>query len=167
MHDIVRALSDHPLAAMTVCFVLLLVFYFICKKLIKLALVLLIIALAIGGYYYFQHPEQRPADVTEAVEKARDEAGRAAEKGKEVMEKGWELLGKGEEAVEKGREVVGKGKEAIDKGREIAETGKSFLDRVVERSRAFINKVKKAVREIGKIFSEEGEADKKQPAARP
>ncbi len=153
MHDIVRALSDHPLAAMTLCFVLLLVFYFICKKLIKLALVVLIVALAIGGYFYFQYPDQRPADVSEALEKARAGTGRAVEKGKEVVEKGRELVGKGREAVEKGRE-------AVDKGREIAETGKSFLDRAVERGRAFIDKVRKAAHEIGKIFSEERETDK-------
>ena len=147
MHDIVRALSDHPLVAMTLCFVLLLVFYFICKKLIKLALVVLIVALAIGGYFYFQYPDQRPADVSEALEKARVGTGRAVEKGKEVVEKGGEL--------------VGKGKEAVEKGREIAETGKSFLDRVVERARAFIDKVRKAAREIGKIFGEESGTGKK------
>jgi hypothetical protein len=161
MHDIVRAFSDHPLAAMTVCFVLLVVFYFIGKKLIKLALVLLIVALAIGGYYYFQYPDERPANVTEAMEKARGEAGRAVEKGKEVVEKGREFIGKGKEAVDMGREVAGKGKGVIDKGREIVETGKSFLDRVVERGRAFVGKVKKAAREIGKIFSEENQGSKK------
>ena len=161
MHDIVRALSDHPLAAMTVCFILLLVLYFICKKLIKLALVVLIVALVIGGYFYFQYPDQRPADVSAALEKAREGTVRAVEKGKEAVDKGRELVGKGKEAVEKGREAVDRSKGAIDKGREIAETGKSFLDRVVERARAFIYKVRKAAREIGKIFGEEGGTDKK------
>ena len=154
MHDIIRALSDHPLAAMALCFVLLLVLYFICKRLIKLALVVLIAAIVIGGYFYFQYPDQRPADVTEALEKARAGTGRAVEKGKEAVDKSRELVGKGREAVEKGRE-------AVDKGREIAETGKSFLDRAVARGRAFIDKVRKAAREIGKIFSEESGVDKK------
>jgi hypothetical protein len=141
MHDIARALSEHPLAAMTVCFVLLLVLYFICKKLIKLALVVLIVALAVAGYCYFQYPDQRPADVTEALEKAREGTGRTVEKGKEF--------------VDKGREFISHGKDAVDKGREIAETGKSFLDRAAERGRTFANKVKKAAREIGRIFREE------------
>lgn len=147
MHEVFRVISEHPLAAMTVCFILLLVLYFICKKLVKLALVVFIVALAIGGYFYFRYPDQRPADVTEALEKAREGAGRAVEKGKE--------------AVEKGRELVGKGKEAVDRGREMAETGKSFLDRVVGRGRAFIDKVRKAAHEIGKIFGEESGVDKK------
>lgn len=154
MHDIIRAISDHPLAAMTACFILLLVLYFICKKLIKLGLVVLIAALAVGGYFYFQYPDERPADVTEALEKARAGTGRVVEKGKEVVEKGRALVGKGKEAVEKSREVV-------DKGREMAETGKSFLDGAVERGRAFIDKVRKAAREIGKIFGEETGTDKK------
>ena len=63
--------------------------------------------------------------------------------------------------MEKGRDLVGKGKEAVEKGREMAETGKSSLDRVVGRARAFIDKVRKAVREIGKIFGEESGTDKK------
>ena len=98
MHDIVRAVSDHPLAAITACFILLLVFYFICKRLIKLALVVFIVALAVGGYYYFQYPDQRPADVTEAMEKAREGTSRVVEKGKEVAEKGREVVDKSKEA---------------------------------------------------------------------
>jgi hypothetical protein len=152
MHDITRALSEHPLAAMTVCFVLLLVLYVIGKKLIKLALVMLIVALAIGGYQYFQYPDQRPADVREALEKAREGTGRAVEQGKE--------------AVEKGREFIDKGKDAVDKGREIAHAGKSLLDRLVERGRAVIDKGEKALREIGKIFSEGDGDDKKRPHVR-
>ena len=87
MPDIFRTLSEHPLAAMTICFVLLLVLYFICKKFIKLALVVLIVAIAIGGYFYFQHPDQRPADVKETLEKTRAGTSRAVEEGKDVVEK--------------------------------------------------------------------------------
>lgn len=138
---VVRMISDHPFAAVAVCFVLLVVLYFCFKKLIKLALIVLVVALAIGGYYYFEYPDQRPADVTEALEKARAGTGKAVEKGKDVVEKGRELVSKGPEAVEKGREMVDK--------------GKSFLERAVERGEAFVAKVKKAAREIGKIFKEE------------
>jgi hypothetical protein len=138
MPDIFRTLSEHPLAAMTICFVFLLVLYFIGKKLIKLALILLIIAIAIGGYYYFQYPEQRPADVKETLEKARAGTGRAVEKGKEVVEKGRDLLEKGNEGVEKGRKMV--------------EKGESALNRWVDTVKAFIDRMKKAAAEIGEIF---------------
>ncbi len=129
MPDIFRTLSEHPLAAMTICFVLLLVLYFIGKKLIKLALILLIIAIAIGGYYYFQYPEQRPADVKETLEKARAGTDRALEKGKD----------------------------AVEKGRDMVEKGESALNRWVDAVKAFIDRMKKAAAEIGKIFG--GEKD--------
>ena len=95
MPDIFRTLSEHPLAAMTICFVLLLVLYFIGKKLIKLALILLIIAIAIAGYYYFQYPEERPADVKETLEKGKD----TIEKGRDMVEKGESALNRWGDAV--------------------------------------------------------------------
>jgi hypothetical protein len=131
MPDIFRTLSEHPLAAMTICFVLLLVLYFIGKKLIKLALILLIIAIAIAGYYYFQYPEERPADVKKTLEKARAGTDRAVEKGKELVEKG---------------------SEGVKKGREMVEKGESALNRWIDAVKALIDRMKKAAAEIGKIF---------------
>ncbi len=152
MSEVGRFLSEHPLAAIAVCFVVLLFLFFCCKKLIKLALLALIVALAIAGYYYFQYPAERPAAVEEAVEKARTGT---AEKGREVVKKG-----KG--AVEKGKaEVAEKSESVIDKGREMAKTGKSLLDRTVERGRKFVDKVKRAAREVAKIFREEDKGDKR------
>ena len=140
MPDIFRTLSEHPLAAMTICFVLLLVLYFIGKKLIKLALILLIIAIAVGGYYYFQYPEQRPADVKQTLEKARAGTDRALEKGKD----------------------------AVEKGRDMVEEGESALNSWVDAVKAFIDRVKKAAAEIGKIFGGEKDGgENKKPAVRP
>jgi len=76
-------------------------------KLVKLALILLVIAVAIGGYYYFQYPEERPANFWEAIEKARSGTAQAVEKGKEALETGREVVGKGKEAIEKSKEMVG------------------------------------------------------------
>jgi hypothetical protein len=95
--------------------------YFLFKSLIKLALILIIVAVAIGGYFYFQNPESRPANLKDAVEKARTGAGKAVDQGKEAYEKGKELLDKGKEAYEKGKELVDKG---IDKGKDVVEKGK-------------------------------------------
>lgn len=115
MQELVRILSDNPLAGIAVCFAALLILYFLFKRLIKLALILILIAVAIGGYYYFSEP-RKPADLREAVEKVRIETGRAIEKGKEAVEKGRELIGKGKEVIEKGWEMVDKGKAALDGG---------------------------------------------------
>jgi uncharacterized protein HemX len=147
MSELFRTLSEHPLAAATICFVFLLVLYFIGKKLLKLALILLIIAIAIGGYYYLQYPEERPADVKETLEKARAGTDRAVEKGREAVEKGRELLEKGSKEVEK---------------------GESTLNRWIGAVKAFIDRMKKAAAEIGKIFGGERDGgDSKKSVVRP
>jgi hypothetical protein len=116
MEWIVRAVSEHPLTAMAVCFAVLLIVYFLFKSMIKLALIFFIVIVAVAGYIYFQHPELRPANFKDAVEKVRIGAGNAMDKGKEVYGKRKELLDKGKEAYIKGKELIEKGKIVIDKG---------------------------------------------------
>ena len=147
MHEFVRALSDHPLVAITFCFVLLVIFYFLFKKLIKLALIIIIIAVAVCGYYYFENPKESPADFKETLEKARAGAGRAVEKGKEV--------------VESGRKLADKEKEVVEKSEKMVDRGKAVLEKWVKRGKAVIAKVKEAAGEIGKIFGEKKGAGKK------
>jgi|WetSurMetagenome_2_1015567.scaffolds.fasta_scaffold193253_1 hypothetical protein len=115
MEGIVRAVTDHPLVAMAICFSVLLILYFLFTNLIKLALILIIVAVAIGGYFYFKYPESRPTDFKDAVQKVRTGVCRAVNRGKEAYEKGKEMLDKGKEAYQKGNEWVGKGKTALDK----------------------------------------------------
>ena len=132
MQEVARILSEYPLAAIAVCFATLLLAYFLFKSLIRLALILVIIAVAIGGYYYFSEP-RKPANLREAVEKARIETGRAIEKGKKAVEKGREMVDKGKAALDAGIE---KGKEVVDRGKETAD-------------------------DLGKILGEEREVGKK------
>ncbi len=139
MQEIIRILSDHPLAAIAVCFAVLVILYFLFKSLIKLALVMIIIAVAVGGYYYFREP-RKPADLKETVERARIGTGRAIEKGMEAVEKGREVVDKGKEVIEKGRELIDKG---IEKGKKVVDRGKGAVD------------------EVGKILGGEGEPGKK------
>ena len=138
MQEFVRIVSENPLTAMGIAFVVLLILYFFLMKLVKIALILLIIAVAIGGYFYFKYPEERPATLGEAVEKTLTETGRALEKGKEALDKGRELVGKGKEVFEKGREIVDKGKAALDKG--------------IDKGKEAVEKGKDAADEIGKII---------------
>ncbi len=133
MQEVVRSLSEHPLVAIAVGFAVLLILYFLFKSLIKLALIAIIIAVAIGGYYYFSRPGGKPADFKDAVERARSDAGRAMETGKE--------------AVEKSREMVDKGKAVLDAG--------------IEKGREVVDRGKGAAGEIGKIIGGERESGKK------
>jgi hypothetical protein len=136
MQEFIRIVSENPLTIIGIAFVVLLILYFSLMRLVKVALILLIIAVAIGGYFYFKYPEDRPANLGEAVEKTLTETGRAWEKGKEALDKGRELVGKGKEVYEKSKEIVDKGKAALDKG---------------------IDKGKGAADEIGKIIGGEKE----------
>jgi hypothetical protein len=150
MEGIVRMASEQPLVAMAVGFVVLLIVYFLFKSLIKLALILIIIAVAIGGYFYFQHPESRPANFKDAVEKARIGAGKAVDQGKEAYEKGKELVDKGKEAYEKGKDLVDKGKAVLDKG--------------IDKGKEAVEKGSETAGEIGKNLRGEKEAgDRRKP----
>jgi polyhydroxyalkanoate synthesis regulator phasin len=120
MEGIVGTVSEYPLVAVAVCFAVLMIVYFLFKSLIKFALILIIVAAAIGGCYYFLYPDSRPANFEDAVEKVRTGAGEAVDQGKEAYEKGKELVDKGKETYEKGRELVDKG---IDKGKDAIEKG--------------------------------------------
>jgi hypothetical protein len=114
MEGIVRAVTEHPIVAMGVSFVVLLTVYFLFKSLLKLVLILILVAVAIGGYLYFQHPESRPANIGDAVEKARTGAGRALDRGKDAFEKGKKLVDKGKTFLDQG---IDKGKDVVEKGR--------------------------------------------------
>jgi len=148
MEGVVRAVTDHPLVAMAVCFAVLLIVYFLFKSLIKIALIMIIVAVAIGGYLYFQHPESRPANLKDAVEKARTGAGKAVDQGKEAYEKGKELLVKGKEAYKEGKEWVDKGKTVLDKG--------------IDKGKDAIEKKRIAADDIGKRLGEDKKAGDRQ-----
>ena len=117
MEGIVRYVTEHPLVAMAVCFVALLLVYFLFKRLIKLVLILILVAVVIGGYFYFQHPESRPANLKDALEKVRVGVGKAVDQGKDAYEKGKEWVDKGKTVLDKG---IDKGKDAVEKGKETA-----------------------------------------------
>ena len=128
MEEIVRSVTEHPLVAIAVCFSVLLLVYFLFKSLLKLALILILVAVVIGGYFYFRYPESRPANLKDAVEKVRVGAGKAVDQGKSAYEKSRELVEKGKNVYEKGKELVDGGKTALDqgsdKGQDAVEKGK-------------------------------------------
>jgi len=150
MEGIVRTLSDDPLVAIAVGLAALLIVYFLFKSLIKLALILILIATVICGYFYFQYPESRPASIKDAVEKARMGAGKAVDRGKEVYEKG--------------REMVEQGKATYGKGKELVERGKTILDKEIDKGKKAIEKGTDTAGEIGKLLGgDKGAGDRRKP----
>jgi hypothetical protein len=150
MEGIVRTLSENPLVASAVCFAALLIVYFLFKSLIKLAFILILVAVAVGGYYCLRYPESRPTNLTDAVEKVRTGAGKAVDQGKEMYEKG--------------RELVDQGKEAYGKGKELVERGRVVLDKGIGKGKEVVEKGADAAGEIGKLLEEgKGAGDRQKP----
>ena len=149
MEEIVRSVTEHPLVAMAVCLSALLLVYFLFKSLIKLALILILVAVVIGGYFYFRYPESRPANLKDAVEKVRVGAGKAVDQGKDAYDKSKGLVEKGRDAYEKGKEWVDRGKTVLDQG---IDKGKDAIEK----------KRKESAGGLGKTLGEEGDAGNRQ-----
>ena len=92
MEWIVRVMTEHPLVAATFCFAVMLILYFLLKSLIRLTLILVMVSMAIAGYFYLRYPEYRLADLKDAVQKAQTAAFKAVDWGKNVYERGKERL---------------------------------------------------------------------------
>jgi len=79
-----------------IIFIALVIIYFIVKQFIKIALVLLIIALAVGGYFYFKDPD-----------KVKDSLNKVKTGTEEVVDKSKQFYKDGKELIDKGKEVPG------------------------------------------------------------
>ena len=93
---ILHYLSTHTLAVMAVTFLVFFIAYFLFKKLIKLALLFLLVLLAVGGYFYFKDPHKKVFEnMSQTVQKTRNETGKVVEKGKQTYQKGKDIYEKG------------------------------------------------------------------------
>lgn len=135
MEKIISIASEYHLVAIVVGCAFLLVVYFLFKSLIKIGLIVLIIVIAIGGYFYFQHPGAAPVSMEDAFNKAKTGFGKVVEKGQDAWGKGKELIGEGKDVYEKGEKTIKNSKETLDKGVEkgadLFEKGKRILEKIV------------------------------------
>ncbi|MCK9362345.1 MAG: hypothetical protein M0P74_01905 [Syntrophales bacterium] len=138
MERIIGIASEYHLIAIAIGFLILLVVYFFLKSLMKIALFVLIIVIAIGSYFYFQHPGTDQVSVKDAFNRAKTDSEKVVEKGQDAWGKGKKLVGEGRKAYEKGKKTIENGKELLDKG--------------VEKGDDFVEKVKKIVRKIYLLF---------------
>jgi len=145
MEEIIRAVSEHPLIATAIIFTVLLILYFIFKSIVKLILIAVLVAVAISGYSYFKHPENRPASFKDAVQKVRAGTDRAIERGRVVYERG--------------RGLFEKGKVVLDGG---IEKGKTVLEKGTDKGKDIVDKGKDVAGDIGKAVKGEGKAARKE-----
>jgi len=79
-----------------IIFVVIVILYFIVKQFIKLALIVLIIALAVGGYFYLKDPD-----------KVKDSIGKVKTGTEAVVDKSKQFYKDGKQLIDKGKEVPG------------------------------------------------------------
>jgi ABC-type bacteriocin/lantibiotic exporter with double-glycine peptidase domain len=111
MKSILEYISSHPLAVMAAAFFALLTVYFIFKQLIKLALFIALIALAVGGYYYFKDPQKMPENIRQTIKDARDKSDKLVEKSKQAYKKTKDIYEKSKELTKEAGDFLQKKEE--------------------------------------------------------
>jgi hypothetical protein len=96
MEGITHYLSAHPIALMALIFICLLILFFLFKQLLKLALVVALVLLAMAGYFYFQGTK----DLKGMIEKTKEQTVEAIDTGKKAYEKGKDLYRKSKDVTE-------------------------------------------------------------------
>lgn len=117
MNSIMDYLSSHPLAVMSIAFVILIIVYFIFKQLIKLALLFVLIALAMGGYYYFEEPRKTPKDIYQTIRDVHTQAGKVVETGRNAYQKSKDVYEKSKKLTKEAKEFFQKKEEKKEEGK--------------------------------------------------
>ena len=107
--------ASHPTAAIAMAFIALLIIYFLFKQLIKLALFFILIALAIGGYYYFKDPQKMPENIRQTIRDTREKSGKLLDAGKHAYDKSKDIYEKGKELTKGASEFLMKKEEKQEK----------------------------------------------------
>lgn len=111
MDNLISYLSAHHFALMLVMAAAVLIAWFIFQKLMKLALLCLLVTLGIAGYFYLKQPGRTWKDVTDAWQKTRTQTTRIVETGKTTYQKGKEVYEEGRKFSATMDELMGKDKE--------------------------------------------------------
>lgn len=97
MDTIAEYISSHPaVLTIIVIFVVIIILHFIFKQFIKLALVILLIVMAVVGFYYIQDPDK--------IKKTIDTIGAGVD---EAKEKGKSFFKDSKNLIDKAKDVPG------------------------------------------------------------
>ncbi len=124
MEEIVSTVAENRILAVIVVLALLLIVFYVVKSAVKIGLVILIVVIAVGGYLYFKNPENRFANVTDAMNKAKTATSEVVEKGKSVYNESRKLMQKGTDTYKKGKEKMDSGRQSLERG---VKTGKEMV----------------------------------------
>ena len=99
MDSIIDYFRAHQFTAGVCIFVALVIIYFLFKKLIKVALLLILIIVMLTGYAYFKESDRMPRSIHEALNKAKEQTRTVVEKGRGVYESVMSIFDKRREPV--------------------------------------------------------------------
>ena len=111
MDSIIHYVTTHQFTVGVAVFVALVVVYVIFKQLFKLALLLILLFMAIGGYMYFKDPGKMPENIHETLQKAKQQTGKIVDKGKSVYDKGKSIVEKGQKLTKEAEKFLGENQE--------------------------------------------------------
>ena len=86
MDDIVKFITTHQLIIGLCVFAAILLLFFLFKKLIKFALLLILILIVFVGYLSFKEPEKMPKSLSETMQRAKESTRSVVEKGRWVYD---------------------------------------------------------------------------------
>ncbi len=86
MDSFIDYMITHQFTAGVCIFVAIVIVYFLFKKLIKVALLLILIIIMLTGYAYFKESNRMPKSIHEALQKAKEETRMVVEKGRGVYD---------------------------------------------------------------------------------
>ncbi|MDZ4165580.1 MAG: hypothetical protein U1C55_10690, partial [Smithellaceae bacterium] len=92
-------ISGNPLIALVIGFFLLFILYLVFKQFMKLALIVFLIILAVGGYYYLKDPKGMPGNMIESARDVKDKTFETKDKLTDMYRQGKELIGKGADLI--------------------------------------------------------------------
>lgn len=86
MDDIIKYVTSHQFFIGVCVFVAILIIFFLFKKVIKLALLLILVLIIFGGYLCFKEPERMPKNISETMQRAKESTRSVVEKGRGVYD---------------------------------------------------------------------------------
>ncbi|NQU03831.1 MAG: hypothetical protein HQ589_06765 [Syntrophaceae bacterium] len=102
----IEYLSSHPIAIIVLAAIALLMIYFIFVKFFKMVLILGLILLALGGYFYYQSPDEFTDNVKKTLKGVKEKSDKMVEKVKEVLEESKDLTEGIGKVVERGKKAI-------------------------------------------------------------
>jgi hypothetical protein len=111
MKGVMDFITSQPIAVMGIAFFSLLAIYFIFKQLLKLALFIMLIVLAVVGYYYFKDPKKMPENLRQTIQETQRKSGEILETGKRTYQAGKQIYEKGKEITKEAGELFLKDEE--------------------------------------------------------